>query len=117
MKTAKRQLGDAGEALAAQFLEQKGCVILARNFCAQGGEIDIIAEKDQEIIFVEVKTRQNETFGHAIESITPKKIARLQIAAWKFLEKNELTHRDFRFDIITITRGKIEHFENAISEA
>lgn len=116
MTTRNRAVGDAGEKHAENFLVEKGFMILARNFIARGGEIDIIAEKEEEIVFVEVKTRGNEKFGHPLESISQRKIARLKIAAWEFLEKNKLQDRNFRFDLITILRGEIEHYENAFEE-
>ena len=100
MITQRRKIGDEGEATAAKFLEDRG------------GEIDLVAEKDDEIIFVEVKTRRTEKFGHPLESITPRKIEKMQIAAWDFLEKNGLTERNFRFDAITILGRVVEHWEN-----
>ncbi len=113
MKTKKRIIGDQGEQKAADFLEKKGFVILARNFCVRGGEIDLVAKKGEEIVFVEVKTRSSETFGHPLESITPTKIKRLSRAAWDFLETQQWERASFRFDIITIFRGEIEHLESA----
>jgi len=112
MPTKNRKFGDFGENLAANFLQKKGFFLLEKNFLTRGGEIDLIFEKDKKIIFVEVKTRKNENFGHPLENISPAKIEKMKIAAFAFLEKNNFQNRDFRFDAITILRGKIEHFEN-----
>lgn len=78
------ELGRLGEALAATYLEQRGMEILARNWRCQHGEIDLVARDGRDTVFVEVKTRRTEAFGHPFEAITPRKLGRLRrlAAAW-----------------------------------
>ena len=106
-------IGQKGEELATKFLKQKNYQILARNFRYKKNEIDIIAfdPKFQVVIFVEVKTRSSQFYGHPSESVTPSKINRLIKAAYAFLRQNKIK-KDFRFDIISILPNKIDHFEN-----
>ena len=72
MQTTKAK-GDAGESFAAKYLEEKGMKILQRNFRYDRGEIDIVAEDDGEIVFVEVKSRQTHAFGSPEEAIHLKR--------------------------------------------
>lgn len=96
--------GRAGERLAVRALKRAGYRVLARNWRTRGGEIDIIAEQNGTIVFVEVKTRCSDSFAQpelAVDSRKRRKIAR---AAWRFLERNSATERDCRFDIVSIVR-------------
>jgi putative endonuclease len=101
--TGKTQaIGQWGEETAARYLESKGYTILRRNFHTAHGEIDIVAEKEAGLIFVEVKTRSSHAFAYPEESVNRRK----QSESWQF-------------DVIAIERktgGKPEivHFENVI---
>ena len=81
---AKDVLGRRGEKLAADHLIASGFEIVDRNWRCSQGEIDIIATKNSELVFVEVKTRSSLAFGHPLEAITVAKLARLRrlAAAW-----------------------------------
>ena len=68
-----KETGNFGEKVTAFYLEKKGYVILMRNYCIKGGEIDIIAVKDDIIAFVEVKTRTPESMASGFEAVTNKK--------------------------------------------
>lgn len=118
MITEKRQFGNAGEELAVKFLRKKGYKIREQNFNIRQGEIDIVAEFKNEIIFVEVKTRTSDAFGSAFESITRKKADRIITAAWTYLKKFQLEDRLFRIDAVSVTfpGPVIEHLENALEE-
>jgi len=116
-KTA--ETGRAGERLAVQALKRAGYRVLATNFRARGGELDIVGEQDGTIVFIEVKTRRSDSFASpelAVNSSKRRKIAR---AAWRFLERNSATDRDCRFDIVSIVnepqgrRPKVEIIPNA----
>lgn len=74
---AKDDLGRRGERIAEQFLEDAGLVILDRNWRCPIGELDLVARDDDVTVFVEVKTRSGEAFGHPFEAITPVKLERL----------------------------------------
>lgn len=71
---ARKVLGNQGEEIASKFLQEKGYKILQRNFHSRFGEIDIIAQEGNTLVFVEVKTRWGQSFGLPEESITPWKI-------------------------------------------
>lgn len=92
------------EQVACEFLQSKGLYIFARNFFWAGGEIDIVALDGRELVFVEVKYRDSDQFGDALESITQKQIKRIHRTAEVFLEKTpEFTHHFYRFDAIGIS--------------
>ncbi|MBI5414758.1 YraN family protein [Candidatus Peregrinibacteria bacterium] len=117
MPTLRRQFGDKGEDLAVEYLKKRGYTILDRNFQTQRGEIDIIAEKDKKIFFVEVKSRRNDFFGDAIESITDQKKEKIYRTAFAYLEKKNIPEeRDWQIDVITIdfleNPPKIEYYES-----
>lgn len=109
MTQGNRATGDTGEDLAVRFLEKHGCRILCRNFKAQHGEIDIIAEKDAFLLFVEVKTRRKggERGANAVDE---KKQTRLASAAAQFLAENRenpyVASLQKRFDVVEITLDK-----------
>lgn len=85
-----RDIGNIGEEYTASFLREKGCDILARNYCIRGGELDIVAQKGSLIHVVEVKTRKRGALSAGGEAITPKKISRIVKAANAFLTANDL---------------------------
>lgn len=74
---AKDDLGRRGERIAEQFLIDAGLHILDRNWRCPIGELDLVARDGDETVFVEVKTRSGEAFGHPFEAITPEKLERL----------------------------------------
>ncbi|MDI6689062.1 MAG: YraN family protein [Actinomycetota bacterium] len=113
-------IGPSGEDLACSHLRKKGYRIIERNFRCKLGEIDIIALKDDILVFCEVKTRQNKEFGEPFEAVTTHKQNRLRMIAQFYL----LTHPkannvpNLRFDVLSILlnqRGKQEilHMESA----
>jgi putative endonuclease len=111
-----RNLGESGESLAAAFLGEKNFNIIKRNFrYSKSGEIDIIAQKNSLIIFVEVKNRMSEKFGGALYSISGKKKRSLKTAAKAFLsfypEFNQPGYT-FRFDLISIVGESIDWSED-----
>lgn len=111
------EFGRESELLAVYFLEEKGYKILAKNYRYLKAEIDIIAEFENQIIIVEVKSRSTDVFIDPKEAVNKKKINLLILATNHFLEENSLD-METRFDIISIIseKGKspkIEHIENA----
>jgi putative endonuclease len=70
----KQQLGKWGEDLTSKYLQKLGFTILETNFHTRYGEVDIIAREGDELVFIEVRTRSNASYGEAIESITEHKI-------------------------------------------
>ncbi|KXH83373.1 YraN family protein [Chryseobacterium kwangjuense] len=109
--------GKIAEDLAAEFLLKNGYTILVRNFRFQKAEIDIIAEKDNLIIVVEVKARSTDTFMLPQEAVTKAKIKSIVSAANHFMEEFN-KNQEVRFDIISLLPDEkknliIEHIENA----
>ncbi len=115
-KNKRIELGRKGEREAEKYLKKKGYRILDRNFRIKGGELDLVAEKDGEIVFVEVRTRERDDFMDPIFSITPKKRRSLRRAAEVYLLSRGLDLAPCRFDVITLVREgnslKINHYEN-----
>ena len=109
-------LGKLGEALAVEFLQQNGYEILETNWVFQKAEIDIIAQKENVLAIVEVKTRSNIEFGLPQDFVKPKKIQLLVKAVNEYVISKDLDV-EVRFDIIAISKEekdfKIEHIEDA----
>lgn len=103
MKTTRRQLGDAGEDLAAAALKKQGYKILERNFTTPLGEIDLVARQGKFLVFVEVKTRKSARFGAPQEAVSPAKQARLKKLADYYLKQKRLESTPVRFDVVAIT--------------
>ena len=114
-------LGRWGEKYCQRFLKRKGLKKLTRNFSCKTGEIDLImVDIDGTIVFVEVRTRADESFGPAESSITFAKKAKLLRTAQYFLATHNIENRPFRFDVITIVlaptgRPLLRHYENAFA--
>ena len=114
--------GKLGEDAAAKFLEVQGYKILARNFRIRSAEIDIIAQKDDVIVFVEVKARSDIRHGLPSEAVTVRKQKKIIEAAGVFLQDENFSECACRFDVIEIyLRGgvveEINHIENAFEVA
>jgi len=110
--------GKEGEESAAEFIKGKDFSILRRNYrYSRSGEIDIIAKKDNLILFIEVKNRNSSCHGGALYSISNKKKRALRFVASRFIEA-DASCRDgnitFRFDLIAIENGRIEWVEDII---
>jgi putative endonuclease len=112
-----RVIGNQAENKAVSELIDNGYRILERNYFARVGEIDIIAEKNKMICFIEVKYRKNNQFGGATEAITKKKIEKVYKAARSYLSENDFDDVDWRIDAVVIeSDGKIEIIENILVE-
>lgn len=108
-----RQSGNKGEDIAAVYLKRQGFSILERNYYIRGGEIDIIFQQKDVIVFCEVKMRSSDRYGLPCESVDYKKQQRICKAALDYSYKNKIIDVDFRFDIIEVMNGKINHIINA----
>jgi len=104
--------GTLGEIRAEQFLTEKGCKILERNFVSRGSEIDLIVRDGEVIVFVEVKARTG-SFALGREAVTSAKQRRICKGALYYLMKNGLLNRQARFDVIEIQGERVTHIENA----
>ena len=116
-----RKKGDLGEEIAVGYLKEKGYEILERNWRGKKNfkspEIDIIAQKNDTLIFIEVKTSSSSKFGAPQEWITPQKRRRVAQGANSYLAFTNQTDVNCRFDAIAIDRLKrppqIDHIKNA----
>ena len=105
------------EKLAGRFYEEQGFEILARNWRAGRLEIDLIVQRDNLIVFVEVKSASSKLFGHPAERVDEKKTVNLTRAAQQFIEQKKVDNCDLRFDVVTFVNGQIEHFPGAFNAA
>jgi len=110
------ELGKKGEQLAVDFLLTKGYDILERNYRFDKAEVDIIAQQNDILAIIEVKTRSTADFGNPQDFVKPKQIQRLVKAVDEYVNLNDLDV-EVRFDIVAIIKeGKqfnMEHLENA----
>ena len=119
----RRDTGIRGEKLACEFLGQNGYNILETNYRCPGGEIDIIAQQKDTLVFIEVRTKTSRQFGGPEESITPVKAARLRTLAAHYGQCHETLPDTWRIDVVAIQMNRngrasrIEIIENAVGEA
>ncbi|SDK44754.1 YraN family protein [Natronincola ferrireducens] len=112
-----KNLGAYGEGIGKKYLLEKGYVILHSNYRTKLGELDIIAQKDNIIAFVEVKTRRNSSFGLPREAVDYRKQLTLTKIAQLYIQQKKPGNVDFRFDVIEVRwiddKYEINHIENA----
>jgi putative endonuclease len=120
----RKLLGDRGERAAGRFLRrEKRMRILARQFSTKWGELDLICLDGDTVVFVEVKTRKSDEYGHPTEAVTKKKQQNLTKAALYWLKKKGLLEHRARFDVVSVVWPEgaktptIEHFINAFDAA
>ena len=102
MTSQRQTLGKLGEDRAVRELERRGYAILARRYRTRHGEIDIVADDDGTIVFVEVKAREGDEHGGAAAAVTARKQRRLTAMAVDYLARNRVTDRPCRFDVVAI---------------
>jgi putative endonuclease len=120
----QKTVGQMGEDIACRYLKKKGYKIIERNFRnkfgRQMGEIDIIAKTGEEIVFVEVKTREMERYSQTLpeENINRDKLHKLNKISTVYIRKNNLWNKTYHFDAISIwldksgKNAKVRHLEN-----
>ncbi|MFN8673092.1 MAG: YraN family protein [Candidatus Sericytochromatia bacterium] len=110
----KRKKGLEGEKVAINFLLENNYEILENNFYCRYGEIDIVAKKENIIIFIEVKYRKNANFGEPEEAVSLKKIKAICKTALYYITSKELQDNiNFRFDVISIKDKELKHIISA----
>lgn len=114
MGTNNRESGIKGELLACEYLKNKGYkLIKPHGFTSKFGQIDIIAKDGDDLVFVEVKSRESSTYGMPYEAVNAEKRRKIILTARYFITVNKLFDTNIRFDIVSILRDNITHFENA----
>lgn len=120
----KNEIGLLGENMTADYLKKCGFIILRRNYLSRYGEIDIVAEKGEYILFVEVKTREKDSPISPQGAVSRAKQKRIVRTAKEFLRKL-MVERDYRFDIAEVTyfvdengelHTSLNYIQNAFNE-
>ena len=115
----RKLLGQEGESAAEQYLRRKGYRIVARNLRSPVGELDLVAEDGQVLVFVEVKARRTDAFGGAIHAVHQRKQEKLIQLAAQYLARHHIKKdRLCRFDVVLlqstgVVDPQIEHIQNA----
>lgn len=116
----RHETGRKGEEIACEFLIKNNYKILIKNFRCKIGEIDIIAKENDEIIFVEVKTRKQKKYGLPAEAVNKRKRNHMFFVAEYFLMINNMENIFCRFDVIEVyitnKKIKINHIKNCIEK-
>ncbi len=121
MSLQRKEVGARGEKLAADFLKKRGYKILQRNYRCREGEIDIIVQKDECLVFVEVRTKKNTAFGTPEESVTLSKREKLISLANAYIQAYDKPPQSWRIDVVAVELtpdnrvSRLEHIENAVS--
>ena len=119
MESSRLNIAKIGESLAVAHLKARGCKILAQNYRAMRGEIDLIVRDGQFIVFVEVKTRRSLKFGIPQAAVTRQKQKQISKIALAYLQSKNLWDVPCRFDVIGIHLSsqaellRLEHIESA----
>lgn len=112
----KKEIGDAGEQIAASYLVSLGYKILSRNWHFGHDELDIIARNGDELVVVEVKSRTGDRWEHPSEAVSKQKIRHIVEAADAYIQEHEIS-LETRFDVVTIIfkgeKYELEHFKEA----
>lgn len=113
-----KHFGKRAEDLAARFLQDKGYVIIARNWSCKAGELDIVARYKELLVFVEVKARHTQDAGDAFAAITQRKKSRLLQAIEDYLSTLPMVEPSWRLDAIAVTSHHggilLEHVEDVL---
>lgn len=112
-RTARQRTGAAAEDAALAHLRAAGLTLLERNFRCRGGEIDLIMQQGEVLVFVEVRARADCAHGGALASITAAKQRRLLLAAEHFLQRHGQLP-PCRFDVVAIDDGQLQWLRDAI---
>lgn len=113
----KQEIGQNGENLAEDYLKNEGYKIIKRNFRCKQGEIDIIAIDNNELVFIEVKTRSTAKYGNPAEAVNTIKQKHLKNAAEFYVHIHNLYKRFIRFDVIEIYYNRAGYKINHIKQA
>lgn len=111
------ETGLTGEVLAEAYLRDQGMKVLARRYRGQDGEIDLVMQDGETVVFVEVKARPQSHPGFGLVAVNAAKQRRMTHAALAFLLEREWMDRLVRFDVIEINRSGVLHIPNAFMAA
>lgn len=119
MTAAAQALGEEGERIAALWLAQRGWRILDRRFRNGHRDLDLVAEREGLVAFVEVKTRRGKDFGHPVEAVNWRKQRELVRSASVWIARHGNGEQTFRFDVVGVLMSngvaQVRHVENAFT--
>jgi len=112
-KDPRHRAGAAAESVAADALRGAGYQVLEQRFRYGHSDVDLVARRGAVVVFVEVKSRADERYGAASEAVTARKQANLVRAASVWLTRHGRAWNSIRFDVITLTDGRLEWLQDA----
>ncbi|HEX6479629.1 MAG TPA: YraN family protein [Ktedonobacteraceae bacterium] len=110
-KGARQGLGRTGERMAGEALLRQGYSIVERNFRCRHGEVDLVAEHEGELVFVEVKTRRGTAYGRPEEAVTFRKQQKILEVASFYLDAHDCSQRSWRIDVVAVQFNQAGKFE------
>ena len=114
MTQARRALGASGEQAAADWYQQNGYEIVARNWRCRDGELDLVVRRGRTFVFCEVKSRTSLAFGAPVEAVTRTKQTRLRHLAARWLADHAgVRAMEIRFDVASVLAGQVEIVQGA----
>lgn len=105
--------GQAGEEAACAFLERQGYRVVARNHQVRGGEVDLIAQKGELLVFAEVRMRSSQAFASPEATVTRGKQRKVVLAALDWMQRHGGARHAIRFDVLAVTGQEVLHLPNA----
>ena len=110
-KLTTKTIGDKTEQLAASYLAKQGLTCLTQNFSSKYGEIDIICQDGETLVFIEVKYRKQTSYGGAISTVSSAKQQKLKLCASFYLQQAQLNEYNTpcRFDVVAPTKGRLNN--------
>jgi putative endonuclease len=109
MSITGKRTGKRGEDLAAAYLAEAGFRIIERNYRCLFGEIDIVAEEGETLVFVEVKSRRSEAYGDPLLAVGCRKQKKISRISLHYLAERQLRHRPARFDVVAVKLLPVGH--------
>jgi putative endonuclease len=113
-----KKIGDFGQQIGREFLDRRGYRVIASNYFGPEGEIDLVAQQGQQLVFIEVKTRLSTNYGWPEEAIDRKKITKLLKTVGHYLVEKEVADDNFRLDCLAVAidranlKAQIRHYKN-----
>lgn len=122
IELSKTEVGRSAESYAASALEDRGMIVVSRNFATRFGEVDLVAKAEDTLVFVEVRARRSTAFVTPAETVMGEKSRRLIVACQQFLQDTDVAWSDWRIDVASVELDRwerpaaVEFIESAIEE-
>jgi len=121
MSAARQAFGELGERIAERWLRRTGWRVVQRRFRSGHRDIDLVVEREGTIVFVEVKSRKGDRFGHPVEAVNWRKQKELTKSAQVWIDRHGRAHESYRFDVVGVLmtgdRVRVRHVEDAFKVA